>query len=603
MENQRLVEFVSHREGCISSIGVGPKSGLVVATGNNLGAVTVWALHATATPLRSFQMEKDKDAAVNTLRFDNTEELLLGSAGPLCKIWDLASGRLVRSFSPSESNITSAFFHPSAEVIGSSCEDQSVYIWDMRSKQTTHSIESAGTLLGFSPDGEHMFVAQRQSLDIYAWPRTTRSSSVLLKSTSPYENLAALACHPRRRHVAVASDCGDIWLLDVANGAVLRQWQTGLQGSEGIHLEFDRSGKQLLASAQQTLIAISMSKVEQPLLPIVLPTEKTMQIGRIASSSGLPLVFLTRSRTVHVHSLRPTSVCSSTSSAAAVSTSVPAASVPAPASASVHSPSIASSSSSSVVSSSRSPVEKTGDKGKRMEVPETPTERVRQRVRSPNATTTSASSPSASSSSSSCSTDDAHEVDPASFLRNHAETMACLAARLQTIRVVKSLWTKGMKTAALEQLAKANDKATTIDFLHAVQVVDKTSEGIESVTPTFITRMFTVEHYALLSPLLRQALTEGPDSFFFAAAQALVPLIKAFASSVLVGLRTGATPRSRAQPTAAPAVLKTASAEIVAAKKLLGSETNFTRRSSKVKSARRTIMSSLKTEFSLRFER
>jgi hypothetical protein len=183
--------------------------------------------------------------------------------------------------------------------------------------------------------------------------------------------------------------------------------------------------------------------------------------------------------------------------------------------------------------------------------------------------------------------------NPLEYLQDHAEHVSVLAARLRTIRIAKSLWVKGMKSAALEQLAKANNAGATIDFLRGLDIIEKpTDVNPEPVSLTHITRVLTIEQFALILPLLKAALVDANDALLISAAAALTILLKAFGSAVIVGLRGSQT---RARPVAPIAVFRSASAEILAIRKVVGSEPTYARRSLRVKRARKDLASVLRS--------
>ena len=224
MEFSASSEFVCHREGATTVYDYGQNSGVLIACGNNRGAINIWALGCTTTPLRSFRFEKEiSELKVTSVHFDTTEEFLIGTAANAIKIWDLRNGKLVRSFS-SPFRLTSSFFHPlpSAEIFAVTDDQATLQIWDMRGRKIIHDLPQAGYGLGFSPDGEVVVTAVDSGLKFFHPVSGFLLQSLDLPGLSIGNRPLAIAFHPRKRQCTVCSAEGQIRIIDLSTFGIVR---------------------------------------------------------------------------------------------------------------------------------------------------------------------------------------------------------------------------------------------------------------------------------------------------------------------------------------------------------------------------------------------
>jgi eukaryotic-like serine/threonine-protein kinase len=83
--------------------------------------------------------------------------LLTAGMDPMLRLWDAATGRLVRTFAGHGLEVLAAVFHPEGARIASGGHDRSIRIWDAATGDELVRLAGHSSYvfsLAFSPDGE-----------------------------------------------------------------------------------------------------------------------------------------------------------------------------------------------------------------------------------------------------------------------------------------------------------------------------------------------------------------------------------------------------------------------------------------------------------------
>jgi WD40 repeat protein/uncharacterized caspase-like protein len=86
---------------------------------------------------------------------------VLSAANSTVKLWDAATGRLLRTFIGHTEEITAVAFSPNGATAASSSDDDTVKLWDVATGQLLHTFSQenlAARSIGFSPDGKRLLI-------------------------------------------------------------------------------------------------------------------------------------------------------------------------------------------------------------------------------------------------------------------------------------------------------------------------------------------------------------------------------------------------------------------------------------------------------------
>ena len=148
--------------------------------------------------------------------------LTLVSAGVdrLVRIWDIETGRLLRSLRGHTHDIRAAVFTPDGQTLATGSEDRTIRLWNPKTGEPTkllftrydHNVFS----LSLSPDGL-MLARGSHNKDIKIWEITTGTELMTLLGKDQYDHhwSPCVAFSPDGIHLASGSDIGKIKLWEV----------------------------------------------------------------------------------------------------------------------------------------------------------------------------------------------------------------------------------------------------------------------------------------------------------------------------------------------------------------------------------------------------
>jgi len=152
--------------------------GKMLASGKRNGSIQLWDLQ-TERPLVTLPEE-----SLQALTFSPDGVLLASSGvnsalsarnlpGHTIKIWEIATGKLLRTFRDEYGFITSLAFHPNGKILASGTSGSSpdrVKLWDVHTGEALRTLPADVDIntLVFSPDGQYLAVAS----GLYVWNLT-----------------------------------------------------------------------------------------------------------------------------------------------------------------------------------------------------------------------------------------------------------------------------------------------------------------------------------------------------------------------------------------------------------------------------------------------
>jgi WD40 repeat protein/uncharacterized caspase-like protein len=158
---------------------------------------------------------------VTSLAFSPDGALLLsGSDDKTARVWDLATGREIRTFGGHADQVLSVAFAPDGRTIATGSWDKKLILRDVRTGKTLHVLQDNGWVLTarFSPDGRLLASGTRGNRAT-VWDVAT--GRPLHHFAGHQSNVTGVAFSPDGKALASVSLDGTLGLMDVESGRVL----------------------------------------------------------------------------------------------------------------------------------------------------------------------------------------------------------------------------------------------------------------------------------------------------------------------------------------------------------------------------------------------
>ena len=170
-----------------------------------------------------FLLRQIMGGQISSLAFAPDGRLLAsGSLDKTIRLWDVATGQLVRTLEGHTNSVWSVAFSPDGRLLASAAEDQTIRLWDVQTGQLLRILEGHTEEIwdvAFSPDGR---LLASGSLDntIRLWDA---ASGQLVRTLEGHTNsVRSVAFSPDGRLLASGSDDSTVRLWDVQTGRLLR---------------------------------------------------------------------------------------------------------------------------------------------------------------------------------------------------------------------------------------------------------------------------------------------------------------------------------------------------------------------------------------------
>jgi WD40 repeat protein len=200
------------------------------------------------------------------------------------KLWDIASGREIRSFLGHSKSVGYVAFSPDGHQILSGSLDGTVKLWDAASGREIRSFQghsrSAVSSVAFSPDGNQILSVSGDST-VKLWDA---ASGREIRSFQGYSReVSSVAFSPDGNQILWGSGDGTVKLWDVASGREIRSFQGHSEAV--ISVAFSPDGNQILSGSRNIFSDFSESDGTVKLWDVASEREiRSLRVSSVAFS-------------------------------------------------------------------------------------------------------------------------------------------------------------------------------------------------------------------------------------------------------------------------------------------------------------------------------
>ncbi|MDZ8090476.1 MAG: ribosome assembly protein 4 [Nostoc sp. DedQUE05] len=250
-ENRAIeVNTLEGHSSAVNSIAYSP-NGQQLASASDDKTIKIWDV-SSGKLLKSLTGHSD---VVNSIAYNpNKQQLASASADKTIKIWDVSSGKLLKTLTGHSDVVNSIAYSPNGQQLASASRDKTIKIWDVSSGQllktlTGHSKEVIS--IAYNPNKQQLASASADKT-IKIWDV---SSGKLLKSLTGHSDVVnSIAYNPNKQQLASASADKTIKIWDVSSGKLLKSLTGHISGVFGV--DYSRNGKQLASASGDNTIKI-----------------------------------------------------------------------------------------------------------------------------------------------------------------------------------------------------------------------------------------------------------------------------------------------------------------------------------------------------------
>lgn len=159
--------------------------------------------------------------------------LISGSEDKTVKLWDVATGKEIRTFGGQGSQVLSVAYSPDGKTVAAGSWDETIKLWDVTTGKELHTLKTNGwvTSLSFSPDGQKIASGTNDYL-VTVWDVETGNRLHVLKGHTAM--VTSIAFSQDEQTVASVSLDDTVRLWDTASGNELSKYQAQAGGLKAI---------------------------------------------------------------------------------------------------------------------------------------------------------------------------------------------------------------------------------------------------------------------------------------------------------------------------------------------------------------------------------
>jgi len=241
-QNLELVIPIGHSRR-VTSVSFTPDSRYALS-GSWDNTLKLWEV-ATGKLIRSFVGHSDNVTSVSIS--PNGKYVLSGSFDHTSIIWEVATGRMIRSFEGHSDIIFSVSFSPDGKYVLSGSGDKTLKLWDVSTGKMIRSFEGHSDLVSsvsFSPDGRNA-ISGGADKTLKLWDIAT--GRMIRSFEGHSDDILSVSFSPDGKYVLSGSDDATLKLWDVSTGKVIR---TFVGHSEEIYsVSFNPDGRFALSGS------------------------------------------------------------------------------------------------------------------------------------------------------------------------------------------------------------------------------------------------------------------------------------------------------------------------------------------------------------------
>jgi WD40 repeat protein/tRNA A-37 threonylcarbamoyl transferase component Bud32 len=259
----QLLAGAPGKAGPVHGVAFTP-DGRYLAGASGDGTIKVWDV-ASGRLVRTLRGHSGR---VNCVAFSPDGRFLASaSEDRTVRLWQASTGKWLRTLAGHQKGVNGVAFSPDGRYLASAAEDDTVRVWETaggRELRTLRGHPDAVTALAFSPDGRRLASACKDwSVKLWDWQAGIDLGIQFNGHTSP---VWAVAFSPDGKWLASASADETVWLWDAATGQELRP----LRGHTGAvrGLAFSPGGRRLASADGNGAVKIWDTTTGQEILTL-----------------------------------------------------------------------------------------------------------------------------------------------------------------------------------------------------------------------------------------------------------------------------------------------------------------------------------------------